>query len=53
MFMLSLARRTRALAGQRRLWHLHWRADGEVAEPGSTGISAERKRMAMVDDPSP
>jgi hypothetical protein len=53
MFMLSLAGRMRGLAGLRRQWHLHWRADGQVAERGSGGISAERKRMAMVDDPSP
>jgi hypothetical protein len=53
MFMLSPASSMRGLAGRRRQWHLHWRADGQVAERGSTGISAERKRMAMVDDPSP
>jgi hypothetical protein len=52
MFMISLARRVRGLAGRRRAWHLHWRADGQVAGRRSTGFAAERRRMAILEDPS-
>jgi hypothetical protein len=53
MFMLSPARGMRGPGAWRRQWHLHRRADDQVADRRSTRIGVERRRMAMVEDPSP